>query len=367
MIIMKDKLKCKVCGKLASEDVHFNGKECLCNRHLMQLRKHGYFLDNECIINAPRKRWSTEEKEQMCALYKDGMTTTEIAKIFGVSTNSIGEVLRRCGVELEVRNTHDSRFTAPYQEYDWCYERYVVKRMSYEEMALEAGTLPRTIQKWCSEKHGLNRRTLRKELHLTDKQKELIMFSLLGDGHIDKREKSPLFIVSHAINQKDYLFWKYDILKNLCNQEPVLLTNIQNGFGKDITYRCQDAYRFGTKILDDLIPIRAMSKSEIISNLDEFGLSIHLLDDGSFSYGYWSLCYAAFSPEEKELYCKTLKEKFDITPHLHKDVRYIGFTKIDSQKINEIILRNIPNDLDIIKYKILKGDNNGELRSLSCS
>lgn len=110
-----------------------------------------------------------------------------------------------------------------------------------------------------------------------------------------------------------------------------------------------------------------MSKSEIISNLDEFGLSIHLLDDGSFSYGYWSLCYAAFSPEEKELYCKTLKEKFDITPHLHKDVRYIGFSKIDSQKINEIILRNIPNDLDIIKYKILKGDNNGKLRSLSCS
>lgn len=354
---MCEELKCKVCGKLASDDVHFNKKRQLCNRHCAQWRQHGYFLDDKCVINPPRRIWSDAEKEKICDLYRSNINIPDIAKIMGTSTESIRSLLEHSGVEIEVRFKNDSRFKAPYQEYDWCYERYVVKRMSYEEMAKEGGTTPRTIQKWCSEKHRLNSHTLRKELHLNDKQKELVMFSLLGDGHIDKRETQPLFIISHAINQKDYLFWKYDILKNVCNQPPTLYTNIQSTFGSNKIYKCQDAYRFCTKILDDLIPIRSMSRSEIISQLNEFGLAIHLLDDGSRSDEFWELCYAAFTPEEKELYHKILRERFNIEPHLRKDDRYLGFGKVDSKKIDEIILKNIPNDLDIIKYKILKDDS----------
>lgn len=358
---MCEELKCKVCGKLEIDDKHFWIESCLCNRHALQYRNHGRFLDNKCIINPPRRKWTDDEKQQICNLYNDGEATISIAKIFHTSVESIRSILERCGVELEVRFKNDSRYKASYQEYDWCYERYVIRRMSYEEMAIEGNTTPRTIQKWCSEKHRLNRRTLRKELHLTDKQKELVMFSLLGDGHIDKRETQPLFIVSHAINQKDYLFWKYGILENVCNQPPTLLTNLESAFSGDKIYKCQDAYRFCTKILDDLIPIRSMNKLEIISQLNEFGLAIHFLDDGCHTDEFWELCYAAFTEEEKELYHKILKERFNIEPHLRKDNRYVGFGKVDSKKIDEIILRNIPNDLDIIKYKILKDDNYAEV------
>lgn len=347
-------VNCKVCGKSSVYDKHFNKLNMLCNRHYTQYKIYGKYLDTECIINSNRKNWSKDEIDYVISEYSKGTDMHLVAKRFDVSYQSVMDVLTRNGIEIEIRYKNDSRFKAVYQEYDWCYERYVIKRMSYEEMAAEAGTTPRTIAKWCSEKHRLNAHTLRKELHLTDKQKELIMFSLLGDGHIDKRESQPLFIVCHAVNQKDYLFWKYDILKNVCNQEPTLYTGISSTFGSGKTYKCQDFYRFCTKILDDLYSIRAMSKSEIISQLNETGLSIHLLDDGSNSEGFWNLCYASFTQEEKELYCKILQERFDITPHLLKDDRYIGFSKIDSQKINEIILRNIPNNLDIIQYKILK-------------
>lgn len=346
-------LRCRVCGKLASDDPHFNKIRELCNRHYTQLRTHGCFLDNKCIINPTRKIWTDQEKEEVRQMYVNGFSTSEIGKHMNVSGDSIHNLLIRLGVEIEIRCKTDSRFTAPYQEYDWCYERYVLKQMSFEEMAKEANTKPRTIQKWCSEKHRLNRRTLRKELHLTDKQKELIMFSLLGDGHISKKEREPLFIVSHAINQKDYLFWKYDVLKSVCNNPPKLYTDAKSNFSTNKIYYCQDFYRFNTKILDDLIPIRNMSRSEIITELNEFGLAIHLLDDGSHSDGFWGLCYAAFTEEEKEVYRNILKERFDIEPHIHKDIRYIGFNKADSQKIDEIILRNIPNNLDIIRYKIL--------------
>ena len=38
---------------------------------------------------------------------------------------------------------------------------------------------------------------------------------------------------------------------------------------------------------------------------------------------------------------------------MRKDDRYIGFGIEDSKKIDAIILRNIPNDLDVVQYKIV--------------
>ena len=350
---IKSKLKCKICGKLANEDDHFNKMGQLCNRHYTQWRKYGRFLDDKCVINPKRRTWSNEEVKIICDKYLSGEEEKNIALEYNCSIGSIDHVLKRGGINKEIRYTNDSRFKAAYQDYDWCYERYIIKGLSMQEMAKEACCELRTIQKWCNEKHKLNNRTRKKEIHLSQKQKELIMFSLLGDGHIDKRETQPLFIVSHAINQKDYLFWKYDMLKNLCNKPPVFHDKNIYSFGTNKEYLCNEYYRFETRIIDDLIPIRDMNKSEIISKLNGFGLSIHLLDDGSCSNNFWQLCYASFTSEERELYCNILKDKFNIEPHLHKDERYIGFSKKDSMIINDIILKNIPNHLDIIQYKIL--------------
>ena len=44
-----NELRCKVCGKLASEDSHFYPKKMLCNRHYIQMQRHGEILpDNKC-------------------------------------------------------------------------------------------------------------------------------------------------------------------------------------------------------------------------------------------------------------------------------------------------------------------------------
>ena len=242
-----------------------------------------------------------------------------------------------------------------YQTYEWCYHKYIEERLNYKEIAEEAGCKPRTIQKWCSERYGLNRKTIANLIHLNKRQKELIIFSLLGDGHISKRDCC--FIVSHAENQNDYCFWKYSILKNLCHSPPVFREGgvIRTKEGK--TYKQQNYYRLTTRKLNDLVKIVEMDKSEIISQLNEFGLSIHFLDDGSCSNNIWSLCYASLSDNQKELYCKILQDRFNIYPHMYKDKRYIGFSKADSKIISQIILSQLPNNLDIIKYKILKEDN----------
>lgn len=243
----------------------------------------------------------------------------------------------------------DNKFKAIYQNYDWCYDKFITKGMSCKEIAKEYGFSLRVIKKWCHEKFNL---VYKKQKKLNEKQRQLIMFSLLGDGHIDKRETKPLFIVSHAENQKDYLYWKYDILKDCCKSEPSFIKASQVEFSGKI-YNKQPAYRLCTRIIYDLYDIRQMNKIDIIKQLNEFGLSIFFLDDASRSIDGWTICYASFTNEEKEMFIRILKEKFGIESHLQKDDRYLYIPSKYSKKLDEIILRNIPNELDIIKYKII--------------
>ena len=182
------------------------------------------------------------------------------------------------------------------------------------------------------------------------------MFSLLGDGHIDKREYQPMFIISHAENQKDYLYWKYDILKDLCNNKPKYYKGINRCLDNGKKYICHPFYRFGTRILNDLIPIREMSKSDIINQLNEFGICIHLLDDGYRGKSNWQVCIANFTESEKDLYIDKCKKDIGLNCHINIDDRYITFDTVSSRKIDELILFYLPNDLDIVKYKIINNN-----------
>ena len=81
-----------------------------------------------------------------------------------------------------------------------------------------------------------------------------------------------------------------------------------------------------------------------------------MLDDG-YRGPSWELCVASYTEEEKKL----ILSKFDRlgfpSAHLgNYDSRYLYFSASDSRKIDEIILEEIPNELDIIKYKILEND-----------
>lgn len=300
------------------------------------------------------KRWTEDEVNLLEKLYEQMLPLKEISERFPDRTlGAIQTKAQDLGLTNKVIKKNSPDYKAIYQSYDWCYERYITKGMTMEEMAEEAGCKLRTIQKWCGDVHGLNVRTFRKHKKLTEKQRELIMFSRLGDGHIDRREEQPLFIVSHAANQKDYLFWKYDILKDICNNKPTYYPS--KPFKNDSTHMCQPYYRISTKIVDELGEIRDLSYEYIIKHLNEFGLSIFMLDDGS-RRDLWELCVADYTDDEKSLMLSIFKSTFGLDGKLLKDTRYMNFTAESSRKIDEIILRNIPNDLDIIKYKII--DNN---------
>lgn len=304
-----------------------------------------------------KRNWTLEEENLLALYYEDNKSINEIAKLLNRTQCSITRKTERLGLSSKHIKSNNPNFKAIYQDYDWCYQKYIVENKTYKEMAEEANCSVRVIQKWCSERHNLNRRTYRKNKCLSLKQKELIMFSLLGDGHITSNGQ-PVFIVCHADNQKDYLYWKYDILKDLCGTEP---KHYEPSYeNQDSDKKCKyhspyKFYRFGTKIIDSLTLIKNMSKSEIIEELNSFGICIHLLDDGNRSSSNWSVCVASFTEAEKDLYIIKCKE-LGLNCKKLKDTRYISFDAISSRKIDDLILSNLPNNLDIVKYKIT--DNN---------
>jgi hypothetical protein len=222
-------------------------------------------------------------------------------------------------------------------------------------MAQEAGTTARTIKKWVVEKHRLKGNIRRKVKRLNQLQEDLIIGSILGDGHITNEKFKPIFIVSHAADEKDYLYWKHDILKDFCNKGPRLIEAQIKPFG-DKEYLSQDAYRINTRVQDDLIKYRDMSIKEIVKKLNEFSFSIWLLDDGHRSSGCWDLCVAPYSADEVNEILNVIHERFKLECKIKSDNRYILFTAKSSRDLDQIILKNIPNELDVIRKKITEKD-----------
>lgn len=281
----------------------------------------------------------------------EGKTINNISKSLDMDFYALKRICDNNKIFIPI-NKFNNNFKAIYQDYNWCYEKYIIEGLNHDEMAKEANCTKRVIEKWCQEKHRLTQKYRQENKVLNDKQNDLIIGSLLGDGHIDKRETQPVFIVSHAENQKDYLYWKYGILKDLCNIEP---TERQEEFrefnGK--SYICQKSYRICTRIYDCLKEYRSYTYKELLERINETSLSIWILDDGYRGDSNWDLCVAEYSQFDIDFIISLLKDRYNLNCWQKKDKRYLIFDSVSSRLLDRIILKNIPNDLDIIKYKII--------------
>ena len=302
-----------------------------------------------------RWRWNDKFVNWLREQAENGLVVNKIVEITNVDYKRLQLIAKENNIEFKI-HPNDSGQNQIYHDYDWCYYMYMNKGMNHEEMAKEAGCTKRVIEKWCCERHRLTQEFRMKNKKLSEKQSDLMIGSVLGDGHIDKRETQPLFILSHAENQKEYLYWKYEIMKDFCNIEPVVYKGSKQEFNGKM-YNCQNSYRMATRIQNCFIKYREMSIIELLKELNEFSFSIWILDDGHRSRSNWSLCVARFSEEEKNCAIEIINKAFGLSAYIqNSDKRYLNFTSNDSRKLDEIIKRNIPNNLDIVKYKILEKD-----------
>ena len=114
---------------------------------------------------------------------------------------------------------------------------------------------------------------------LTQQQKSLIVGCILGDGYLRKIEgrKWAFLEINHSIKAKDYVDWKYQILKNICKSAPK----------ERIVRKGRKAYRFFTREhpeIDELYRKFYKEGKKIIPKnfkLNPLILAVWYMDDGS--------------------------------------------------------------------------------------
>lgn len=234
-----------------------------------------------------------------------------------------------------------------YQKYDWLYHELITLGKTEKQVAKEQNLKLRLIVKW-TDIHQLGDNNFAKLKTLSSKQISLIKASLLGDGHVSHN----MFVVSHCDRQKDYLFWKYNLLKDLCKKPPSYYKEGTANFNGKIYHRSA-SYRFCTRKIEQIQQLKAIPKIKIIRDLTEFEFAVWMLDDGYRGEYSWELCLGSLNKEEKkELDLKL--QQFGLKYKYKVDPRYIRFNCESSRKIDEIITNQIPNELDIVKYKVLE-------------
>ena len=184
---------------------------------------------------------------------------------------------------------------------------------------------------------------------LTNYQKSLIIGTILGDGYlrIVPGRKNAFFEINHSFSQKEYVDWKFEKLKNMCNSAPKQRKSNGN----------RVAYRFYTKQYPELTEIYNTFYKNGIKiipddlNLDAIALSVWFMDDGSkCSDSDFYLNTQQFDVKNQLKLLEYLK-KVGLNANLNKDKSYhrIRFISSSINRLKELIRENI---IPSMYYKI---------------
>jgi hypothetical protein len=195
---------------------------------------------------------------------------------------------------------------------------------------------------------------IKKVLTLNSKQKALIIGSLLGEGtmRLGKGAKNVNFKVEHGLMQKDYVEWKYQILKPFVFTEPKISYRYdENGkrYEKSWWFRTirhpiftqiyknfytGEKYRNGRKIIP----------SEIEDEINPFVLAVWIMDDGSYSKGRIDISTYSFLLKEINMLQEVFRRVFDIEANYYRD-RDKGFrmyfNQENTKKVIKVVYRYI--------------------------
>lgn len=171
---------------------------------------------------------------------------------------------------------------------------------------------------------------------LTSRQKSIVIGSILGDGYlriISGRNDAFLEVI-HSVEEKDYVDWLYDQLKDIVREPP----KEKEGNGSRV------AYRFFTRQHSDLTKLYQefyLEGKKIIPNfeLSPLIIAVWFMDDGHKGRDGYYLNTQNFSREDQEELISKLYDQFEIESSLNKDKDYfrIRIWKKSRKKFKSLI------------------------------
>lgn len=157
---------------------------------------------------------------------------------------------------------------------------------------------------------------------------QIILGSLLGDMYSKRECLNSSIEETHSINQKDYLTWKYSILKNHFQMR---LYNFNNTIykHKNKIYLRKAQVRLRSKVSEKLNSYHSMFypwgkkiiNQRVLDQLDPLGIAVWYCDDGYYDPENHTahLHTEGFSIEENQILKKWFSERWNINVNFKRD------------------------------------------------
>jgi recombination protein RecA len=212
-----------------------------------------------------------------------------------------------------------------------------------------------------------------RQIYISSFQKEVINGTILGDGRIECRSKGIRIFpktarlrIHQGESQKDYLYWKYQILDSVVSQQPKRIIcgrNYQKD-KKDKNYYSWYFYTVTTEFFGELYQQFYSNGCKIVPKnildiLTPLSLAVWYMDDGCFSQGTAILNTQNFSFDEQKILQKSLEEKFNLKATINKDRNK---WRLRIKKQDFLRFRSLVKDYIIpsMKYKIVPVETESE-------
>ena len=193
--------------------------------------------------------------------------------------------------------------------------------------------------------------------NLTTKQKFVLYGAILGDGYLQKTgSKNARLRLEHGAKQKDYLFWKIEMLHPFFQGKPKKVERIHPITKNTYFYWCHQSQTnaYLGKLRNVFYPQgKKMIPQSIEKYLNSSSLAVWYMDDGYY-YGRDKCGYLYLgnvSQEEAETLQNALKNKFQLCVHwLKKKKGYaIYFPPTEMRKLKALLKGSY---LDQFNYKL---------------
>lgn len=192
--------------------------------------------------------------------------------------------------------------------------------------------------------------------HITTIQQEVLIGTLLGDGRLESRSKSgsARLRVHHSESQKDFLFWKYNLLVNLVTRKPWQVTWTGKQTGNRYT-----AWFFHTKTLSTLRDLHRLfypaGKKMVPINIGNLltprALAVWFMDDGCMAPSSAILNTQCFSRADQEYLRKWFRDCLGIETKFNKGraTYRLSMNRDNARELSDLIAPYVPN---CMQYKL---------------